>query len=48
MYININIDTHIKMIISINIMREVGALPEDPSREGCGVGNPEKSNATCR
>ena len=40
-------DIEIEIDIDIDL-REVGALPEDPSREGCGVGNPEKSNATCR
>ena len=25
-----------------------GALPEDTSREGCGVGTPETCNADCR
>ena len=37
------------LILSVsNGLREVGALPEDPSREGCGIGNPEKSDATGR
>ena len=32
----------------MTILREVGALPEDTSREGVGVGSPEKCNAAER